>query len=71
MMAVLVLAVMASLSAQTAFAGILLSDKTGVTVNDKEGVTVNDKAETKVSDEAWDILIEVIANSLTGVMVSD
>ena len=71
MMTVLVLVVVASLSAQTAFAGILLSDKTGVTVSDKNGVTVSDKTDASLSAEAWDILVEVVLSGLTGVTVSD
>lgn len=72
MMAVLMLAAVATLSAQTAFAGVILSDvhKDGVLVGDKDGVIVGDRQNTKDTPDAWDIVV-VVVNGLTGVILSD
>jgi hypothetical protein len=64
MMAVLMLAAVATISAQTAFAGVILSDQ------HRDGVLVSDRQDTKVSGDAWDIAV-VIVSSLTGVLVGD
>jgi hypothetical protein len=70
MMAVLMLAVVASLGAQTAFAGVTVSDRSGVTVSDRNGILLSDKAATKADDLTMDIIV-VVVNSLTGIYLSD
>ena len=71
MMAVLMLAVVASLGAQTAFAGVTVSDRNGVTVSDRDGIYLSDRQDnTKQSGQAWDIAVVVI-NGLTGILLSD
>ena len=81
MMAVLMLAAVATLSAQTAFAGVIvgddhkegviLTDKQGVLLSDKDGVLVGDRrTDTKATSGAWDVVVVVI-NGLTGVILTD
>lgn len=76
LMAVAMLAVVATLGAQTAMAndGVLLSDshKDGVLLSDnhKDGVLLSDKGSTKIGNE-WDSVLSVIINGLTGVLLSD
>ena len=70
-MAVLMLGVVASLGAQTAFAGVTVSDRSGVTVSDRDGIYLSDKTDpTKTDDLAWDVVI-VVVNSMTGILLSD
>jgi hypothetical protein len=68
MMAVLMLAAVATISAQTAFAGVILSDvhRDGVILSDnhRDGVILSDKA------NAWDI-VTVVVNGVTGVILND
>lgn len=63
MMAVLTLAVMASLGAQTAFAGVYLSDRNGILLSDKTDAT-------KTDNLALDVVV-VVVNGLTGILLSD
>ena len=72
-MAVAMLAMIATLGAQTAKAdGVLLSDKSGILVSDshRDGVLLSDKQSTNTSFDSADI-INAIINSLTGVLLSD
>jgi hypothetical protein len=70
MIAVAMLAVVATLGAQTAKAdGVLLSDRNGILVTDKtDGVLLSDK---QSSDTTMDSVINTILNSLTGILLSD
>lgn len=71
MIAVAMLAIFATLGAQTAMAteGVLLSDRSGVLLSDnaKDGVLLSDKQEVK---SAMD-LIDVALRMLDGVLLSD
>lgn len=69
MIAVAMLAVFATIGAQTAKAdGVLLSDRSGVLLSDKDGVLLSDKT---ASSSTMDDVISTILNSLTGVLLSD
>ena len=86
LMAVAMLAIVATLGAQTAMAkdGILITDKDGILVTDKDGILVTDKDGILVTDKdgilvtdknmvgnEWDALVNTIINGLTGVLLSD
>ncbi len=71
MMAVLTLAVMASLGAQTAFAGLVVSSREGIVVGSRDGVYLSDKTDpAKTDDLAWDVVV-VVVNSMTGILMGD
>lgn len=72
MIAVAMLAVFATMGAQTAMAteGVLLSDRSGVLLSDnaKDGVLLSDKTKLDVSN--WDI-VSVALRMVNGVLLSD
>jgi hypothetical protein len=72
MIAVTMLAMVATMGAQTAMAnnGILVTDnhRDGILVTDKDGVLLSDKSITQF--ETSDI-VTTILNSLTGILLSD
>ena len=74
MIAVAMLAVFATLGAQTAMAtdGVLISDRSGVLISDnaKDGVLLSDKVETKYDVSAYDI-VSVVLRMVDGVLLSD
>ena len=71
MIAVAMLAVFATLGAQTVKAdGVLLSDRNGILVTDQnktDGVLLSDKQNGTTVDD----VINAILNSLTGVLIAD
>lgn len=74
MIAVAMLAVFATLGAQTAMAtdGVLISDRSGVLISDnaKDGVLLSDKVETKYDVSTYDI-VSVVLRMVDGVLLSD
>lgn len=69
MIAVAMLAIFATLGAQTAKAdGVLLSDRSGILVTDKDGVLLSDKSKLDVN--AWDV-VSVALRMVNGVLLSD
>lgn len=66
MAAITMLAVVATLGAQTAKAdGVLVSERNGVLVSEKGGVILSDK----ISSPSWDIVIDVM-RTLGGIVIS-
>lgn len=75
MIAIAMLAVFATMGAQTAKAdGVLLSDKTdGVLLSDhakNDGVLLSDKAQSITTISDWDV-VSILLRTVNGVLLSD